>query len=311
MKQYTARAYNRFSNDPVKSIIYKSSDTERLLDEINYYKKIHNTSLSCFFPRIFSSTIDISNDRYVLGIEQYGYSNLASFNGSWDDVAEKLRCILELFKSYSLEKDIDVIKYKKEMYYNKTIYYHEELIKKFPTFDGINNKEYIKVNGQLLYTFDVIWSDVERMIDQLLINNNRFSIIHGDLCFSNILYDGRNDIVKLIDPRGSFGAKGIYGDPLYDVAKLIHSFSGLYEYIIYDKFNISYNVDHIQYSFINNNHIFIKEAFLNHQIFNDIRAKLIEGLIFISMCSRHYDSIDRQILMYVTGLKILNELLIK
>ena len=30
-------------------------------------------------------------------------------------------------------------------------------------------------------------------------------IIHGDLCFSNILFDLPNQIVRLIDPRGRFG----------------------------------------------------------------------------------------------------------
>ena len=117
--------------------------------------------------------------------------------------------------------------------------------------------------------------------------------------------------MKFIDPRGSFGEKGIYGDPLYDVAKLIHSFSGLYEYIIYDKFNVAYNEGSIDYTFGDDQHIYVKNAFLNHQIFNNVKAKLIEGLIFIGMCSRHYDSLDRQLVMYSTGLKILNGLLVK
>ncbi|UXC89787.1 hypothetical protein EGM87_12030 [Sphingobium sp. RSMS] len=59
-------------------------------------------------------------------------------------------------------------------------------------------------------------------------------IIHGDFCFSNIFYDFRSRSIKLIDPRGLApdGAKSIYGDPRYDVAKLAHSVIGGYDMII-------------------------------------------------------------------------------
>jgi len=311
MKQFTARAYNHFSIDPVKSILYKKSETDRLADEIGYYKDIHNTDLSCFFPRLFRSNIDHSNG-HSMGLEYYGYNNLESYNGSWDKVAQKLQDVLNLFQGYESSLDsIKLIEHRKKMYVDKTLHYHKDLIDNFPVFKTINDRQSIKINGQLIYTFDEIWDSIERLIDICLINDNSFSVIHGDMCFSNILYDEDRDIIKFIDPRGSFGEKGIYGDPLYDVAKLIHSFSGLYEYIIYDKFNVIYNEGSIDYTFADDQHIYIKNAFLNHQIFNNVKAKLIEGLIFIGMCSRHYDSLDRQLVMYSTGLKILNGLLVK
>ena len=136
------------------------------------------------------------------------------------------------------------------------------------------------------------------------------TIIHGDMCFSNILYSYDKDvsIIKFIDPRGRFGQKGIYGDPLYDIAKLIHSYEGRYEYIINDEFNINYTSNKITYNF---NHPFSKykvsDIFNQVKMFTDPAAKLVTGLIFIGMCSRHYDSLERQIIMYCTGLKMLNE----
>ena len=37
--------------------------------------------------------------------------------------------------------------------------------------------------------------------------------MHGDYCFSNIIFNHKDGIVKLIDPTGSFGSKiGIYGE---------------------------------------------------------------------------------------------------
>lgn len=58
-------------------------------------------------------------------------------------------------------------------------------------------------------------------------------LFHGDLCFSNVLYDARTDRLKVIDPRG-LDTKGpsVWGSQLYDLAKLYHSSYGLYDFIL-------------------------------------------------------------------------------
>jgi hypothetical protein len=53
------------------------------------------------------------------------------------------------------------------------------------------------------------------------------SYVHGDLCFSNILYDQRTDNIHVIDPRGA-----ILGSQLYDVAKIYHSTYACYDLIV-------------------------------------------------------------------------------
>lgn len=60
------------------------------------------------------------------------------------------------------------------------------------------------------------------------------SVMHGDLCFSNILYSFRTDRVRLIDPRGltPVGGFSLMGDVRYDLAKLMHSMCGRYDLII-------------------------------------------------------------------------------
>lgn len=60
------------------------------------------------------------------------------------------------------------------------------------------------------------------------------SVVHGDLCFSNILYDFRSRSIRVIDPRGqnALGQPSIYGDNRYDLAKLHHSVHGLYDVIV-------------------------------------------------------------------------------
>ena len=49
---------------------------------------------------------------------------------------------------------------------------------------------------------------------------NNFCFIHGDCTFSNLMLREDGSPV-LIDPRGYFGYKELYGDPLYDWAKTV------------------------------------------------------------------------------------------
>ena len=314
MKKYTARAYNQFRVDETRSIIVKSSKTKRLSDEIYYYEMIHDTDLSCFYPRMYDFEIGELNK---LSIEHYGYDNLFEHMSStrWFTIAQKLDEILEIFVrnkdhrlSSTMKPDNRMVA-KKSMYIDKTLYYHRELLDSLSLFKSLDDRGTLTVNGQKLYTLSQIWNEVESCIGSLLINDSLFTLIHGDMCFSNILYSPSHDIIRFIDPRGNFGKKGIYGDPLYDIAKLRHSYSGLYEYIIYDKFQLDYTDSNVQFGFTDTFHEEVKSIFNNIARFRDEKAKLIEGLIFIGMCSRHYDSVDRQIVMYTTGLKILNEVI--
>jgi hypothetical protein len=59
------------------------------------------------------------------------------------------------------------------------------------------------------------------------------TVMHGDFCFSNILYSGRLRRIKVIDPRGSVhGPPSLWGDTRYDLAKFAHSILGRYDQII-------------------------------------------------------------------------------
>ena len=69
------------------------------------------------------------------------------------------------------------------------------------------------------------------------------TLVHGDFCFSNILYEFRTNRVKVIDPRGLTpnGEQSIYGDIRYDLAKLSHSVLGMYDWIIAGYHNTVFN----------------------------------------------------------------------
>jgi hypothetical protein len=63
---------------------------------------------------------------------------------------------------------------------------------------------------------------------------NTGSVMHGDLCFSNILFNARTRRIRVIDPRGyvEAGVPTIFGDARYDLAKLAHSIVGRYDQIV-------------------------------------------------------------------------------
>jgi hypothetical protein len=75
---------------------------------------------------------------------------------------------------------------------------------------------------------------VERLAPAMDLASGRVACaMHGDLCFSNLLYDSRNRRIKAIDPRGSVDKiPSLYGDLRYDLAKLNHSIVGRYDQII-------------------------------------------------------------------------------
>ncbi|MEM1344456.1 MAG: hypothetical protein AAGI34_07720 [Pseudomonadota bacterium] len=56
-------------------------------------------------------------------------------------------------------------------------------------------------------------------------------VSHGDPCFSNILFDRRLGLMRLIDPRGAVQREDALMHPLYDLAKFSHSILGGYDFI--------------------------------------------------------------------------------
>lgn len=154
---------------------------------------------------------------------------------------------------------------------------------------------------------------IERCIEKTLALNALPSIIHGDLCFSNILYDSRINDIKLIDPRGvDFeGNLTIYGDQKYDIAKLTHSMIGLYDYIIANRYVYkkispsSYRLEfHTPEEIKVLQQIYINKK-VNGVLIQDIMPLTV--LLFLSMLPLHSDRRDRQNTMFVNAIRIYNE----
>jgi len=109
-----------------------------------------------------------------------------------------------------------------DQYIGKTIKRLENVDFMFNKF----NQEKIKINGILYENPLKILKENEEKIKEIF--PDKFFFIHGDLQTSNAIVD-KNGKIFVIDPRGYFGHSNLFGDPMYDFAKLYYGFCGMWE----------------------------------------------------------------------------------
>lgn len=306
-----SRAYNKFTKNEVKNTITKISSNDKLCDEIEYYNHIQRDypQYLDYFVNVHSYSV---NRGEISWIEMTYYDCLTLGDhlvsddlpvSEWKQILHNLHKILD---NWSKNGVVTQDTYAKEMYIDKTFTeYNKFFHNNYTTLTDLLVPSELVINEITYLNFTQIWTDVKQYIETNLMKYDT-TLIHGDLCFSNVLYFENN--FKFIDPRGSFGKLGVVGDSKYDIAKLYHSVDGAYEFIINDKFTI-HNTNNIYTVYVPQNltllsmfeDVFFPSAYFKKQI------KIMEGLLYIGMCDRHFDSKLRQQVMYITGIKLLNE----
>ena len=308
------RHFNRLTIDPVLNTITKvSENNQKLQDELDWYLQIPE-ELKVLTPRIISRHKQGNTVRIVQ--EYYGYPTLAELflYGDlsvevWHSILKHIFRVHEVFRRYpGVLDDSDLY----GIYIEKTWKRLDELSHQSALWENLLQREKIAYNGQVLSGLPVFRNSIEERA-RTLIHSAEICIIHGDLCFSNILFDINNQIIRLIDPRGSFGKKGIYGDVRYDVAKLRHSVCGMYDYIVADIFELREQDDEfigeIYVSSTNQVIAASLDELIEQAGYNVQDIHFIEGLLFLSMIPLHRDKPKRQLMMFLTGLKLLNMVL--
>ncbi len=310
-----AREFNHISIDKNRGILRKSSDDkDKFVGEIKWYLKLPG-DIEYVRPRIFDYST--SYDSPYVAMEYYSYHTLHELflygdleRQQWIDIFNRVRFVCDDFKRYTVE-DEKILSSLEEMYLTKTLQRFDKLKNDsrfrcfFERSITVNGKEYINLNA--------INKLLKKIIPEHLYDVERFTIIHGDLCFANIMVDSNLSFIKVIDPRGKFGAFDIYGDPRYELAKLFHSVDGKYDYIIKDLFETSYNIESAEIVYSINER---KNSFDLYKVFletfreeigsNLKKIELIESLLFLSMIPLHNESLEHQMVMLGTGLDILN-----
>ena len=306
-----ARYFNSLEFDDLAKIVTKKSkNKEKLINEINWYKKIPK-EISKLVPKILDS--DVSDNPYIK-LEYIKYPTLADIwlysnfsSDFWVKIIDDLFEIIHEFNRYY--EDVTIQEYN-SIYFEKTIQRIDELIKSNDLFKEIFHENFILINGKEFKNWPVIKDEIKLKINGLHKKEDN-CLIHGDLCFSNILYDSKNKNFKLIDPRGKWG-QGISGDIKYDIAKIRHSVVGGFDMITNGLYSATYDEKNgVKFDIYEPKNYQVICQKLDSQIkqnWNLDEIKMIEGLLFISMLPLHKDNLENQFAFYSIGIQRLNEI---
>jgi hypothetical protein len=140
------------------------------------------------------------------------------------------------------------------------------------------------------------------------------SVMHGDFCFSNILYNSRTSRIRLIDPRGTIDGDmvTIGGDPRYDMAKLAHSVLGRYDLLIAGRYSlassvgksISFDLDLPGNETSAPLERSLYSTSVNGITFDDPAVSAALVSLFLSMLPLHADRPDRQMAFLANALRL-------
>ena len=313
-----AREFNHITIDKNRGILSKSSDDkEKLIGEIMWYLKLPE-DIEYVRPRIFSYSTRFQAP--YISMEYYSYHTVHELflygdlnYHQWRDIFERIRFIYRDFKRYSV-CDGGTVRALKEVYLDKTLERMDRLRadNRFQNFFRMP----VKVNGVLYLPLGEICRKLSEEIPQRLYDVEMFHIIHGDLCFSNIMIDSNFSFIKVIDPRGRFGAYDIYGDQRYELAKLFHSVDGRYDFIIKNLFELKVDAEHAE---LNYRIMDRKREFDLYKMFCSVfreeiggdqeKIVLIEALLFLSMIPLHNENLEHQYAMLATGVELLHRVM--
>ncbi len=195
----------------------------------------------------------------------------------------------------------------KALYFDKTLSRMEMYSKE----SGVNLDENRYYDSKHLGSLNHIAIDcVERVLMLPVI----CAVLHGDFCFSNILFDSRGELIKVIDPRGlnQLNELTVHGDQKYDLAKASHSVIGLYDFIIAGRYQLTTeaNGNHVISFPIDERLEKVQMSFLDFEFLPGCSVKAcmpLTVLLFLSMLPLHSDRPDRQRAMLANALRLYAE----
>mgnify|MGYP002679373784 CR=1 FL=1 len=301
-----SRSFNEMTLDRDRGIMTKaSSDPIKFKGEIEWFLKLPSGLTFCC-PRIFGYSLDY--DKPWVSMEYYPYHTLHELflfgdmpYEKWSIVFRRIAFLLEEFSRYRVNDRKAITSALNEIYIEKTRSRMGKMASMTSLALFMDNP--VTVNGVRYVSINRLWEKVKKEVELKLLGVDYFTIIHGDLCFPNMLIDDDLNLIRLIDPRGRFGCFDIYGDPRYDYAKLLHSVEGGYDYIIKDLFTVECEGSSIRFR-SNMKRSSAYDAFMDvvsYRIEDMDSVRLIEGLLFLTMIPLHKESPKRNHAMLATA----------
>lgn len=305
----TQRAFNdlKISRYGVRKY---SSDKLKMRAEAEWFKSLPY-DMRHYAPALWDSGEDAGKGYYE--IEYFYNSTLANL---WVYGENPLNTWKEIFAACAefigdeyahKPQDIeDIAKENDSLYVTKT----RQRLQQYCEENGVSMNAKWRINEKETPCLQSILEDLDEVIPK---HDTQFaSLMHGDMCFSNILYDFKSKSIKVIDPRGllATGHISMWGDVRYDVAKLAHSVLGMYDYIIGGRYTYrQYAPNDMSLVFDTHDEIediqtyFRKMRFAGYTI-EDLSVYPIMILLFLSMLPLHADRPDRQDAFLANALRL-------
>jgi GTP:adenosylcobinamide-phosphate guanylyltransferase len=294
--------FSRFFNEvkiEVSTVTKRAIDSNysHLIDkEQDWYKSVSDLGFRRI-PKI------ISTNPYVMerisGHHAYQMTDLTAREkcAVLADYLDSLTSLHDLSTRPAVNEDVV------DTYITKTLNRVNSVSKIIPNFD----QESITVNG--LKCKNIFSEKHNHLFEKILtaIQPLVFTPIHGDPTFSNSLVD-KNLKVWYIDPRGYFSKPGIWGDPMYDFAKVYYSAVGGYDMFNRRKFKLHIDRETVEILQEPTGFETYAEEIFTEYFGKDVaKIKILHGLIWLSLSGYAKDDIDSVIGSFYLGLYYLEQ----
>jgi len=191
---------------------------------------------------------------------------------------------------------------RKEAYFYKTFDRLDRIRGLVPFAD----REKITVNGKVCRNVFFHKRELERCLEE--IGSDEFAFIHGDCTFSNMMLREDGSPV-LIDPRGYFGYSELYGDVLYDWAKLYYSIRGNYDRFNLKEFRLAIGEEGVGLEIASNHWEDMEETFFELTGADRYEVKLVHAVIWLSLTTYAWQDYDSVCGAFYNGCLYLEEVL--
>ena len=308
----TQRAFNSMHIDRF-SIRKSSLDVNKMKAEANWIQSLPK-DLRHYAPAIWDSGVVDGEGFYEM--EYFYLNSLANLfvfcsypQFVWNDILNACQAFITDVARYRPSDDNSVKRIahsNNELFLSKTFNRLDQYVRQ----SGVSLDSPWVINGVKTPCLRDIVNETGVMIAA---DRTEFvTLMHGDFCFSNILYDFKSKSIKVIDPRGvdNDGNMSIYGDLRYDVGKLAHSIIGLYDFIIAGMFEYSEKSPYdIELEFKLFDSIKATQDTFKRMTFDgwnldELNVYPIMIHLFLSMLPLHSDNPERQKAMLANALRL-------
>ena len=297
LEQEKCRPFNRMTID-ADTIVKEPIDGQgRKLAglESAWYRTAEEKGVSGI-PQIYG-TEPLRMER-IHGKNIYEYAELP-INEKRSILEKLVRTLKELHNKESVPADVFSLR---EAYYGKTMSRLNQIRDLVPFAD----RRTITVNGRECRNVFYYQRELEQALEAIACD--RFTFIHGDCTFSNMML--RNDTEPvLIDPRGYFGFTELYGDPNYDWAKLYYSLAGNYDRFNLKDFRLVIVDDRVELNIASNQWEALERDFFELSGTEPKTVKLLHAVIWLSLTTYAWQDYDSICGAFYQGLYYLEEIL--